>query len=88
MPLSTTCVTKHSTNDHDNEHGKDEHKVGSQHALALLMYEDQVRADGWDKFLDLDSPETAKKGNDGDDGGNDNDDVGCRSVEADVKFAV
>ena len=37
VPLSTTCVTKHGTNNHDNEHGKDEHEVGAKHTLALLM---------------------------------------------------
>ena len=32
-----TCVTKDGANNHDNEHGKDEHEVGAKHTLALLM---------------------------------------------------
>ena len=80
-----TCVTKNGANNHDNEHGKDEHEVGAKHTLALLMMvmTNTIK----EETKNLYRPKAAEEGNYGDDGGNDDDDVGGRRIKADVKLA-
>ena len=85
-----TCVAENSSNDHHNEGRQDQNKVGAKHAFTLLSkytYGENGRKPE-NQFWNLDSAEAAEECNDGDDCGNDDDDVGGGGVKADVKLAV